>query len=587
VPIPRLYHDGGLRTVLGSSFVAATELVPGGQGAAWGLGLGGVVAVETVDFASGARAEVAADGYDVAAGGGGPLGDRWSVGIAGRWSYVGELLGAFDPAVGEVFPLPRYRDAQARVGLALGPGESIDLTGLWSADATRRVGASADPTRQVSEVRSLDFHRWSVRYRRGGADGTAIDAVIFGGADDSSWVQAFGAVETSLQQSVSVAGARASYRSRPAPWLHVELGVDALVPRTETTRVGALALPSREGDIRVFGQPPPDQIAADTHQVAAVHAAPYAEARAALFTDRLLLVAGLRVDPYARSVSHALPVQPNSPSFGVLEEDLRAEPRLAARWTAGPVRASVAWGLYGQQPAAADLSAAFGNPALPIATATHLVGSVGWNPGEALDVEVTTFRTRSEELAVRNPAEQPARAEALLPLGQGRSEGVQLAVQVGAGSAFARVAYTLSASERQDGPGEAWRRSDFDQPHSLTALAGLRPRAWLEVGGRGRVASGYPRTEVVGAYVDSRRGLYQPLFGAHNAIRLPTFAQLDVRVAARARVAGGELWTSLEVQNLTNRVNGEEYVYSVDYAERGLIRGLPLLPVLGLRWSAR
>ena len=41
----------------------------------------------------------------------------------------------------------------------------------------------------------------------------------------------------------------------------------------------------------------------------------------------------------------------------------------------------------------------------------------------------------------------------------------------------------------------------------------------------------------------------------------------------------------IEVQNLTNRANVEEYVYDADYGERGGIQGLPILPVLGVRWS--
>src|SRR5262249_8447669 len=46
VRIPRLYHDGGYRSVIHSDFVRGVELIPGGYGAAYGRGLGGLVNVQ-------------------------------------------------------------------------------------------------------------------------------------------------------------------------------------------------------------------------------------------------------------------------------------------------------------------------------------------------------------------------------------------------------------------------------------------------------------------------------------------------------------------------------------------------------------
>ena len=153
------------------------------------------------------------------------------------------------------------------------------------------------------------------------------------------------------------------------------------------------------------------------------------------------------------------------------------------------------------------------------------------------------------------------------------------------GGAYGWVSYTLAWALRQSAPGLAWRPSDYDQRHVLTALAGIKLPLGFDTGARVRVSSGFPRTEVVGAYYDSRRDLYQPLFGSHNAVRLPTFFQLDLRVAKAWSVGGGTLDVSLDVQNATAQTNVEEWVYSTDYVTRGAIQGLPLLPVLGVRWS--
>jgi hypothetical protein len=41
----------------------------------------------------------------------------------------------------------------------------------------------------------------------------------------------------------------------------------------------------------------------------------------------------------------------------------------------------------------------------------------------------------------------------------------------------------------------------------------------------------------------------------------------------------------LEVLNVTNRANAEEFVFAADFSERDIIRGLPVLPFMGAQWS--
>ena len=73
------------------------------------------------------------------------------------------------------------------------------------------------------------------------------------------------------------------------------------------------------------------------------------------------------------------------------------------------------------------------------------------------------------------------------------------------------------------------------------------------IGARLRYASGLPRTEVTGAYFDARDDRFDPLFGPHNAIRLPDFFQIDAQID-RSFVLSARLRLSvlLDVQNPTN-----------------------------------
>lgn len=586
VPVPRLYHDGGLRSVMGSEFVKSVELVPGGYGAAYGRGLGGLVSVSTQPFDDATHGAVSADLYDASAAVHGPVKDHLTWGVGARYGYVGPLLSTFYPGVEDYFPVPHYYDGQARVGWRLGPSERLDLTAIVSSDRTERTAPNPDPAREASEEKRLDFQRVSLRYTHDVGDGSTVTALAYVGADHASQVSRYGNVDTSIVSDVRMAGARASLRTRILPFLTGEGGVDVHVPVTDVTEHGSIAVPAREGDVRVFGQAPPDQIASDTFRVVQVNVAPYAEGDLGLLQDHLHVLAGLRFDPNARSVSRAFPQEGISPTNGIYAQDPSLEPRVLARWAPSEHGyALLAWGLYSQQPVATDLSASFGNPTLPVSTGSHYVAGAGVKPGP-VSVEVTGFYTQSEGLAMRSSAEQPARAEALVGEGAGRTYGAQMMARLDpTGGAYAWISYTLGWSERRDTPTSAWRPSDYDQRHVLTALGGYRLPWDLDVSARVRVATGYPRTPVVGSYYDSRRDLYQPLFGEQNTERLPTFFQADLRLARTFPIGGTTLDVSLEVQNVTNAANVEEYLWSADYSERGEIRGLPILPVLGLRWS--
>ena len=143
----------------------------------------------------------------------------------------------------------------------------------------------------------------------------------------------------------------------------------------------------------------------------------------------------------------------------------------------------------------------------------------------------------------------------------------------------------MQRSERQDGPGQAFRLSDFDQAQALTAVASWEPGGGFTAGLRFRVTSGFPRTPVAGSYYDASRDLYQPIYGRRNTERLPLFVQLDARVSKRLPLAGGELELYGEVLNVTAQANAEEIVYNESLTERGYLTGLPILPMAGLRWS--
>ena len=588
VRVPLLYHFGGLRSVMHTDLVRSVELVPGGYGAAYGRGLGGLVSVETRDSdVDRVHGSVDLNLLDASAAAQGPAGAGNRFAIAARRSHLDVTYDpVLDDDVEEFLSIPHYADAQARFRRDLSKTASVEVTGLASWDEVTRSTSSADPSQRETETRTLDFQRISARYRSVPGDGTTVDVIPWFGHDASSRVAEFGGVPTLLEQSNLLYGFRAAWSGPLADSVTASVGFDFEAQDSTVRRRGSISSPPREGDANVFGQAPSDQVNVDEWNAFSASAAPFAELDIGLFDDHVHVVPGLRFDPYFVSIDKRVPTEGGAPGVGAYLSDIAIEPRLAAKWTPSRrVTFRAAFGRYRQSQQAEDLSSVFGNPLLGPSSAEHWLGGARFDLPWLLALETTVFYSRSRELAVRNPVPSPLVAEALVGTGEGRSYGAQFLVRRELGDGFfGWIAYTILRAERLDGPDENWRLFDFDQTHVLTALAAYDLGAGFDVSARGRATSGYPRTPVVGSYYDARRGVYEPVLGEANSMRIDPFFALDVRIAKKFVIGSTELEAYLDVQNVTNRANPEELAYSPDYTEQRPIRGLPILPVLGARW---
>jgi TonB family protein len=589
VRVPRLYHNGGLRSVISSDFVQSVDLVPGGYGAAFGRGLGGLVTVSTRPIdGPGTHGSLAIDVLDASGAVRAPITDKLHFALAARRSHLSEVVSAVtDRSVEDYFPIPRYHDGQARLRYQLSKTDSLELTGLLSSDHILRTLVAADPARTARESRDIDFQRVYLGYRAQLDDGSSVVFTPFFGFDASKLANRVGTTPTDLSNDTMLGGLRTSWRKKSFDWLTVELGLDAEIARASLRRSGSIGAPPREGDVRVFGQPPPDQINIDDWRAVLVGMAPYVEADVALVDDKLHIYTGLRADPNLVSVSRRLPPQGNSPPVGLTQQDFALEPRLAVRYAfSSRFAVKTAYGAYHQPPQVEDLSATFGNPTLKTARADHVLLGATLGITDTLSVELTGFYAKSSDLAVRSPLSSPLIAQALVQKGEGQAFGSQVLVrQELSKHFFGWLSYSLLRSERRASDQAGWRPFDYDQTHILTALASYDLGAGFEIGVRFRYATGFPRTEVIGAFYDASRDLFQPRFGEHNALRIPAFLELDVRIEKRFVIAGTELNAYLELQNATDRKNPEEIVYNNDYSGRKYITGLPILPVVGVRWT--
>lgn len=585
VPIPRLFHGAGLRSTVNGFFVDDVELVPGGYGAEFGRASGALVRIDTAALRPGGwHGAAQADLLDTSVVVSRSVGARTRAAVGLRYGYLADLVGAVtDRDTSELISLPRYGDYQARFEYRASPGTELTLFAFGSVDRLAREPPSGDPARARSLTQDADFHRLTARYVTQ-VDGARVVVSPWAGFDARARRERVGAHPTDEAGGAWLGGLRASWSRPLRAGVTLRLGVDAEGAVTEVERVGSLTRPPRDGDLYVYGQVPPGDARADRWTVRTANAAPWAEAVCALFRNRLAVTAGVRLDVGLMEASRALPPLGDTPPRGLARVLWSVEPRLAVvlRVTSR-LALKAAGGRYQTPPSAYDLSSVFGNAALTGSSAWHAVGGVLWDVTAALSAEVVGFYRDETGVPVR-PATAPAAGEALVNAGAATAYGAQVTVRHRpAGRFSAWLTYTLARSEVRDPLAPAGRLSDHDQTHLLTGVGSLDlGRGWT-VGVRARLASGLPRTPVVGRTLDALTGDYQPVFGAPGSERLPLFFGLDARIDKTFRAGGMEVTVFADVLNALNRPAAEEVWYDPTYRERRYITGLPILADLGVR----
>jgi len=596
VEIPALYHVGGMRSTINTDLVRSIDLSPGSYGADYGRGLGGLVRIELQDPGrEGVHGYVASDVMDVSGMVRAAITPNLRVAVAGRQGYLDQTLkAAVSKDVGDFFPIPRYDDYQVRASATLGKDEELSATFLASDDHLRRTVPSADPLEVKTQDQDLLYRRFIVRYTRLFSDGSSIVVAPSLGYDDNRQQWNFGGTPMLLDTTAWQYAMRASYRRRVADKVVLSMGLDFQGRSSTSDRVGSLELPAREGDITVFGQSPGTDLASDHWKVNLLTTAPYIFAEINL--GRWTLTPGFRFEPTLIDGSLRLPHTYQAPDIGYRRMGVALNPYFGPlAWMPNP-RLSAAYratrkltftaggGVYGQPPAVEDLSPVFGNPNLVSSSAIHASAGVSYKLTGTLVMEVVGFYKRLYDLVARSGLPSPPEGQSLEQSGIGRSYGGQVLLrQELAKGFFGWLSYSISRSERKDRPDGNWRLFDYDQTNVLTLLASYEISHGFQAGARFRYTTGMPRTPVTGAYFNTTSQQGEPIFGAQNSIRLPAFYALDLRVEKAFVYRRLKFNVFADVQNISNRKNPEEIIYSADYSQRSYIAGLPVLPVVGLR----
>jgi len=578
VPIPFLYHRGGLRSVISSPLVTSVELVPAGFGAAYGRATGGLLRLKTtLAPPEGVHGQATLDPLDASTAlsyrqsdTGGP----WALAAGGRYGFFDRVLPLIAKDV--TFPVAAYADFSTKV-IHRDDNGTTDATVLGAIDSIDRRVPEPRGVKEQSDRTDTHFVRLALRHAW-----SASTILAWLGRDVDDATLAFGNAGARQRSESLRTGLRATRSITLAPTWTLRLGADVELSRHDVERTGTLSLPAREGDGVVFGQAPTRRMASDVWVNHFVGMAPYAEVEWTP-TSRWLIAPGARLETMVLEGTRLLPQARGGVDVGYSRLEAYPDPRLRAEYRASrSVSVGGACGLYHQEPDPLDMSAVFGSPSLSPSRGAHVLTGTRWQPAKSLAVEWSVFARYLSDLTSRTTLDSPPLSENLTSMGEGRSLGAAVTARVRGGKVFSGwINYTLTRSERRDTAHGPWRSFDFEQPHFLTAVASVEPMEGWTLGTRLRASSGYPRARIVGAYYDAQAGVFQPIRDGRE--RLPPTVQLDLHAARNGRWGpiGWSLY--LDVINVLNLRNAEEAVYSHDYRERGYLSGFPLLALLGAR----
>jgi TonB family protein len=561
MPAPLLYHFGGLTSFVHSRVLESVDLYPSNFSVRYGRKSGGVIEARLRDPRTDGLHGIAEVGLlDSSLVVETPIGETVSALAAVRRSNIDAVLNsAASTADLAITAAPVYWDYQAVGAWKPTDQDRIRLLAYGSRDSFRVLYANpADATPAVRGAfgGSTEFHRVQLGYRHRWSAGSEQNTELtYGRADFDT---AFG---TLGQQTISIDSlqARSEWVGVPSSAVRVVGGIDALANYYNASYQG---IPTNTGEgIAPQNYATLRHIAVDARKWS-VRPGAYLEAGLRP-VPKLLLVPGVRAD------------------WDEFVGRVAIDPRFSTRYeVTDTTTLKGGVGQYSQEPDEKLAVDPIGNPNLKLTRAIHVSAGVEEQLTDTFSASGEGFVKWLDDVVAPTP---DGRAPFFVNSEKGRIYGGELLLRVKPrGRFFGFVSYTLMRSERLDA-GQPWRLFDRDQTHILNATAAYRLGRGWEVGASFRYTSGTPYTPVVASTYEATTDTYTPRSGPPLSERNPPFVRLDLRGQKTWTFSKWSLAVFLDVQNALNSPNREGFDYSYDYRSRTGARGLPILPLLGVR----
>jgi TonB family protein len=564
IPVALLYHFGGLTSFINSRLLESVDFYPGNFSVRYGRRRGGIVEAKLADpdkdHLHGVLDLNLIDGSVLAEG---PITDKWQFAGAARRSWLDLTLStALKSTDVTTIAAPVYYDYQALTTYRPSDKDKLRLLVYGSSDQFKLLfqnPSDDDPAVSGNFKLATTFHRVHGTWSRKVSDRVDHDLEIAAGV----YNYAFGAGDAfdfSLKGSEYYL--RSEWRMRVTDKVRLIAGLDGAVLPGEVV-YGGPPLQQQEGSpMGGGGTAASNQSKINTSDKFTVfEPAAYLESDLDLHPVRIVL--GSRVDYYNET---------KSVSF---------DPRVAVIYSlTDNTKLKGGFGFFSQPPQFQESSPAFGNPHLKPTHTIHTDVGIDQTIAPGVQVGVEGFYKYLYDRVIGTDYGLPP---TFINGGRGRIWGLEVSAKVNpTGRFFGYLSYTLSRSERED-HNEGYKLFDYDQPHILTLSGVYRLGRGWEAGLTFRLVAGNPTTPIVGALFNKDTGLYSPVYGAVNSIRNPYFHRLDLRVEKLWTFSHWKFAAYVDVQNVYNATNAEGIAYDFEYRQMMNVRGIPILPNLGVR----
>jgi TonB family protein len=563
IPVPFLYHFGGVTSFFNSRLLSRVDLYPGNFSSRFGRATGGVIDVRTRDPKTDRfHGMFDVNLIDVSLEAEIPLGKATSLALAGRRSVIDAVYSSIVPKDAfSVVAAPVYYDYQGIFTHHFGPHHRFRVMLYGSDDKLELVFShpnDSDPGLAGGVKGAAGFHRVQTELRSELSPSVTQELVVAVGQLNVE--QRFGELKQLFGGQELYARGEWSVEINPS--LRATAGLD-------------LTSMFLDGEYR---GPVPQQFEGNPRDADPLAGQRLISAKAPLNVFR----------PAAYAELGYRPVKPWLLTPGVRAdyngefESWSVDPRFSTRLDVTEtttLKGGV--GRYSQPPLFWMSLPHIGNPDLDPYHAWQYSAGVEQRFGDKLKLSLEGFYKQLDHVIVGSAdGSEPH----FVNDGAGRIYGAELFAEAHPDQkTFAFLAYTLSRSQRSE-HGGPYRLFDHDQTHILsTAVSRKLGKGW-EIGARFRLISGEPTTPVTASVFDARTGVYLPIYGAVNSARDPLFQQLDVRVEKAFKIGSFTLAPYLDIQNVYNATNPSGYSYNYDYSKKEPgAAGIGFYPNFGLR----
>ncbi|KMQ51169.1 TonB family protein [Chitinispirillum alkaliphilum] len=587
VPIPLLFHFGGLTSIYNAEALESIDFYPGGFGTRYGGVIGGVVEIK------GRKAETErwkghldVSSIDASVFAEGPVSDNVSVQLYANRSYVGELLNflidIMEKSGDFEFPIslaPYYWDYLVRTDIDLNSQNQMYFSLLGSLDSvvlaySEMADMGSSEIDDLTDHMSLgiSFHQATFNWDHIFSEMLRNSLTLSGtmGRFNSS---VFGIVKAN--EKFRMFNLRDELNYTPNDRFRFNLGVDLELIVTD------LELTIPQGNQSFARDTTNDWLFGLVGTYLNMEFKPI---------ENLLIIPGIRYDYYPE-LDYRGGIVPEFWPYDFMNNrrGKSGEPsfRLTGRYEFIPgntIKAAI--GTYSQtpQPVGQVIHPTWGNPALPATKASHYVAGYERHLTDLLSLDVQgyyNYQWDVPRMAGQGDMEDRDSEQALWTRdGTGRMYGLELMLRHDRSERFfGWLTYTLSRSEYFSTVDNKWALFSTDETHNIQLLASWHlDRDW-DLGFRLRYVTGKPYTPIVNRGESENWKGFFPIYGDTNSGRYNPFFQLDLRADKKIIFNNFIYSFYVDLQNISWFLykSPEQYFYNYNYTERQSISMIPML----------